>query len=129
HQEISRGDAPQIIKRDVLKNRALCERDRRDSGSDGGQHLNVPAAAQLFRDQTGKDHHNANGNGRKKPEACERCAEQDEFEASEQRRDGRVSDKAPVEVASVVQSLEFVAVESVLAVGENVEEYAAEGDQ
>jgi hypothetical protein len=89
----------------------------------------VSLAAKLFGHQPGEDHHCAHSDRGKKAEAYERCAKQREFEATNQRRHRRISDKAPIEVMGIIERLQFIAVKSILAVAEHVKKHAGSSQQ
>lgn len=91
HQKVGNGHSPQVIEGDVLHDRALDQRNRRDPGRHGGQQLNVPPAAQFFRDQPGQHHHSAHRGRGKDTKPYERGAEQNQFQSRDERRDRRRS--------------------------------------
>ena len=129
HQKVGNGHSPQVIEGDVLHDRALDQRNRRDPGRHGGQQLNVPPAAQFFRDQPGQHHHSAHRGRGKDTKPYERGAEQNQFQSRDERRDRRIDDEAPIEVAGVVERLQLVAVKSISAVGRDVQSEPRSRDQ
>jgi hypothetical protein len=65
---------------------------------------------------------------REHAQADEREAEEAEADALKERRERRVGDKAPVEVARVREELQLVAMESVAVIGQDVGEREGGGD-
>ena len=63
---------------------------------------------------------------RRKPDHVE--AEEAETDALDKRRERRVSDESPIEMARVREELQLVAMKAVAAIGEDVEEHDGGGD-
>ncbi len=103
-----------------MEYRALCQRNGSDSGGHGSQELNMALTAEFLRDQPRQYHDHAHSNCREGPKTNERRPEEDQFEAGKERSDWRIHHKTPVEMASVIEGLQFVAVESILAIGRDV---------
>jgi hypothetical protein len=100
---------------------AFEERQGREGYGEGGGELREALAAKFFGHEAGDD----DGRGLKddgeeaQPTKKRQRAEADVFE---ERRERRIGDESPVEMAGVAQELEFIAVEAVAAVGEHVEQ-------
>ena len=86
----------------------------------------MAAASQLLGHQAGDDHSGADRHCRQQAESSQRCPEQDEFQAGQQRDDRRVDHKSPIEVSRVVQCLQLIPVKTVLPIGGGMQDDARE---
>src|SRR5579885_2950593 len=127
--EVGCENAPKIAEGNVLHDRGLGERERRDSNGDSGKDLCAAASAEFASHQARENGDDADGYSSKKPEADQGGAEESEFEPGDQRGKRRVDDIAPVQMAGVVERLEFIAMEAVLAVGQNVKNQESQRDK
>jgi hypothetical protein len=90
--------------------------------------LRATGAAKFARHEAREDDGDGLHKPGEKPEAGKRSAEEQEREAREEWRDGRIGNVTPGEVAGVVEEREFVAIEAVAIAGEEVEKQRGKGD-
>src|SRR5260370_417416 len=60
----------------------------------------------------------------KREKSDERSPEEDQLQPPKQRRDGRIGYKTPIKMARIVEGLQLIAVESILAIRRDVEHHA-----
>jgi hypothetical protein len=122
NHEVGGKDPPEIVEGGVLEFCALEERQRRERDSKRGGDLSQAPAAQFAGHQAGDDNGPGLGEDGKEPQADERGAEQRHADVFDKGRKGRIGHESPVEMAGVGEELEFVAVEAVAAVGEQMQQ-------
>jgi len=114
---------PEIVERDVLKQRTRKQGHRRNGHRRGRDRLGRPPASELTGHQAAQQQRDPLGQRAEKADARERWSEELQCQPRDERRHGRVSYVAPREAACIVERRQFVAVEPVLAVGESVQDY------
>src|SRR5579863_653986 len=116
--EIRRGNPAQIIERNVLHQRASADAERQRS--ERSEKLRGAAAAELARHQAGEYKSDRFRDRREKTKTGQRSPEEYQRQSAEERRDRRIGDETPIEMSSVLQSRQFVTLESVLVAGDPV---------
>jgi hypothetical protein len=91
--------------------------------------LNVAASAEIPGHQTNQHHDHAYRDSGEETKPDERIAEKKQFHAADQWGDRRVRNEAPIEVASVIERLQFISVKAIPAVGGNMENQKRKCDQ
>ncbi len=119
---------PQDFERCVLKLRGLKDGQRRERYCECRCELSETAAAEVARHEAADDDDYCLREDGEEAETGEREAEEGEADVLDERRERGIGDEAPVEMARVGEELQFVAMEAVLAIGEEVAEGGDEGD-
>jgi hypothetical protein len=83
--------------------------------------LGETGAAEFLGHEAGDDNDRSLRENGEETKANHREAEEREADVFDEGCEGRIGDKAPVEMAGIAEELEFVAMEAVTAVGEDVE--------
>src|SRR5215471_3678295 len=120
NDKIRDRDTPQIVERDVLEYGALDERNRSNSSGDGSEQLKVAVSAEFRRNRPRQHHDHTYGGRRKDAKANKRSPEKDQLQTTQEGRDWRIRHKTPVKVTRIIESLKFITVKSVPAIGREV---------
>jgi hypothetical protein len=126
--EVRDQHPPQVIEGGVLelvpsKSGSGEKRDGERRGE-----LRQARAAQLARHEPGDNDGRSLRQHREEPQADHGKAEEAEADALDKRREGRIGDESPVEMAGVAEELELVAMKAVAAVGEQMKKRDGGGD-
>ena len=111
---------PQKCERGVLKLCCLEDGKRRECDRKRGGDLRKAAAPEVTRHQTADDNHDGLANDGKHAQADHGEPEEAEADALDEWREWRVRHKAPIEMPSIRQELQLVAMKSVPAIGQDV---------
>ncbi len=126
---VSREDPPEIVERRVGHEAAVEEAEAADSDGGGGDKLGPAPAADGAGGEAGENHRQTLSQGDEAAEAAQRGPEQEQLDAGEERREGRIDDVTPGEVVGVVVCEKFIAMEAVTDVDGDMEQDDGEAEQ
>jgi hypothetical protein len=118
--EVHRDEPGELVEGDRLKEPVGAEQQRAHHGDERGQRLGAVATTHLTRAQAGEDDEQRADDGGNDPQGGRGRAEQRRVQPGQQRRDRRVVDVAQRGMLTAGDVIQLVAVETVVAVGGQV---------
>jgi hypothetical protein len=91
--------------------------------------LKVAVPAEFLRNRPRQHHNHTYGGRRKDAKADKRSPEKDQLRTGQKGRDCRIRHKTPVKVTRIIESLKFITVKSVPAIGREVHQQKQRRDK